>query len=81
MIGVVAGLNKVSKIAFSGGVLQNGLLVDMIIERLGGRYELFFHRELSPNDECISYGQLVGYYASTEVVDRKKKSVHSKSLI
>jgi hydrogenase maturation protein HypF len=81
MIEVVAGLNKVRKIAFSGGVLQNGLLVDMIIERLGGRYELFFHRELSPNDECISYGQLVGYYASTEVVDRKKKSVHSKSLI
>lgn len=81
MIEVVAELNKVRKVAFSGGVMQNGLLVDMIIEKLGGRYELFFHRELSPNDECISYGQLVGYFASTQVADRKKKSGHSKSLI
>jgi hydrogenase maturation protein HypF len=81
MIDKVAKSNKVGKIAFSGGVMQNGLLVDMIIENLGGRYELFFQRELSPNDECISYGQLVGYYASTQVADRKRESVHSKSLI
>jgi hydrogenase maturation protein HypF len=77
----IAGEMEVQKIAFSGGVMQNGLLVDMIIDRLGTRYELYFHKELSPNDECISYGQLVGYYVSTQVADREKISVHSNSMI
>lgn len=45
-------------LAFSGGVFQNALLVDLIITLLGDEFELLFHRELSPNDECISYGQL-----------------------
>ncbi len=47
------------KIAFSGGVFQNALLVDMMIEFLGGSYQLYFHRDLSPNDECIPFGQLM----------------------
>ena len=47
------------KIAFSGGVFQNGLLVDLIIDQLGQDYQLFFHKELSPNDENIAFGQLV----------------------
>jgi hydrogenase maturation protein HypF len=77
----IAELQNAMKIAFSGGVMQNGLLVDMIIEKLGAKYKLYFHKELSPNDECISYGQLVGYYASTQVAERKRKGVQSKSLI
>jgi len=44
-------------IAFSGGVFQNSLLVDLLKSRLN-KYELFFHKELSPNDENISFGQL-----------------------
>ena len=46
------------KIAFSGGVFQNSLLVDLIIHHLDSEFDLFFHQQLSPNDECISFGQL-----------------------
>lgn len=51
----------VKKIAFSGGVFQNSLLVDMLVRQLGSNFELYFHQDLSPNDENISYGQLVHY--------------------
>jgi hydrogenase maturation protein HypF len=46
------------KLAFSGGVFQNSLLVDLIIHHLDSEFDLFFHQQLSPNDECISFGQL-----------------------
>lgn len=51
----------VKEIAFSGGVWQNALLVDLAIEFLGDKFELHFHEKLSPNDENISFGQL-NYY-------------------
>jgi hydrogenase maturation protein HypF len=53
---------SISKIAFSGGVFQNGLLVDLLISELGDEFELYFHKEISPNDECISFGQLCFAY-------------------
>lgn len=46
------------KLACSGGVWQNTLLIDMADRYLSADFELFFHRGLSPNDENISYGQL-----------------------
>jgi hydrogenase maturation protein HypF len=49
----------VKHIAFSGGVFQNSLLADMVQAQCGERYNLYFHRHLSPNDENISFGQLV----------------------
>lgn len=49
----------IKRLAFSGGVFQNAVLVDLIIEYLKSSYELYFHKNLSPNDECISYGQTV----------------------
>lgn len=48
----------VKKIAFSGGVFQNVLLVDMITALLQNDAALFFHQQLSPNDECIGFGQI-----------------------
>lgn len=54
----VATARNVSHIAFSGGVFQNALLVDLLISELGEKFRLFFHKTLSPNDECISFGQL-----------------------
>jgi hydrogenase maturation protein HypF len=47
------------KIAFSGGVFQNALLVDLIYERLSSHYLLFFQEDFSPNDEGIAFGQLM----------------------
>lgn len=55
----IAITQNVKKIAFSGGVFQNGLLVDLLIHHLGANFDLHFHKNLSPNDENISFGQLV----------------------
>ncbi|MEO1712987.1 MAG: carbamoyltransferase HypF, partial [Bacteroidota bacterium] len=59
LIGGVAQKAGVQQIACSGGVFQNAVLVDLCHLVLGERYKLYFHRELSPNDENISFGQLV----------------------
>jgi len=55
----------VQKIAFSGGVFQNALLTGLVYELLQDEFTLYFHRQLSPNDECIGFGQLA-YLALTE---------------
>lgn len=52
---------SVRKIAFSGGVFQNELLTELIIELLSQKNELYFHHQLSPNDECIGFGQIACY--------------------
>ena len=57
----------IKHIAFSGGVFQNALLVDLIIHRMNRNYQLFWHQELSPNDENISFGQLVH-----ELIEQKR---------
>lgn len=49
---------QVQDIAFSGGVWQNALLVDLAIEVLKPKFTLHFHEKLSPNDENISFGQM-----------------------
>ena len=54
----------IDKIAFSGGVFQNALLTDLIIEQLSQKRHLYFHQQLSPNDECIGFGQLACYFIS-----------------
>ncbi|WKN41328.1 carbamoyltransferase HypF [Tunicatimonas pelagia] len=57
----VAQQQGTKKIAMSGGVFQNALLVDMVHKLMADDYELFFHHQLSPNDENISFGQLAYY--------------------
>ncbi|MFD1294818.1 carbamoyltransferase HypF [Lutibacter holmesii] len=49
------------KIAFSGGVFQNTTLIDMLYELASKEIKLYFHKNLSPNDENISFGQLMYY--------------------
>lgn len=58
IIAAVAVKSNNRYIAFSGGVFQNTLLVDLLKLKLGEQYQLFFHQKLSPNDENISLGQL-----------------------
>jgi hydrogenase maturation protein HypF len=65
----------VQKIAFSGGVFQNALLVDLIIQLMGHDYLLFFHKQLSCNDECISFGQLARYSIGNNILV-EKASIH-----
>jgi hydrogenase maturation protein HypF len=49
---------NIRQLAFSGGVFQNAHLTSLIQQRLRGKKQLFFHRQLSPNDECIGVGQI-----------------------
>lgn len=60
----VALAKGLEKIAFSGGVIQNALLVDLMMAGLEKDFSLYFHKELSPNDENVSYGQLAYYHLS-----------------
>ena len=54
----IAKTQHYKKIAMSGGVFQNTLLVDLAIDVLGGDFELFYQQDLSPNDEGVAFGQL-----------------------
>lgn len=60
----IAKEHKVNHLAFSGGVFQNGLLVDLLFHKLENDFSLYFHQELSPNDENIAFGQLALYINS-----------------
>jgi hydrogenase maturation protein HypF len=51
----------VKMVAFSGGVFQNSVILDLLNDRLAGQYDLLFHDQLSPNDEAVSFGQLMCY--------------------
>jgi len=57
----VAENENKKKIALSGGVFQNTVLIDMLKELSQNKYELFFNRNLAPNDENISFGQIMYY--------------------
>lgn len=77
-IAKVAAQQKVKRLAFSGGVFQNALLVHLIQKHLSDQFTLYFHHQLSPNDECIGFGQLAWQYiqkhVKPEAVSQKQKS-------
>lgn len=54
----IASRLAIQKIALSGGVFQNRLLVELIEERLQDQAQLYFPVELSANDEGICLGQM-----------------------
>ncbi|MCA6079198.1 carbamoyltransferase HypF [Fulvivirga sedimenti] len=56
------------KVAFSGGVFQNDVMVDLLVSLMQEKFELYFHEELSPNDENISFGQLIHHGISSSAV-------------
>lgn len=60
----------VQRIACSGGVFQNGLLLDMIRDTVPAGCTLYFHERLSPNDENIAFGQLVCHLIRKKRDDR-----------
>lgn len=57
----IADRNDTRDIALSGGVFQNATLVDMLYDVGEKKYNLYFNRQLSPNDENISFGQVMAY--------------------
>ena len=62
------------KVGFSGGVFQNGLLVDLLIKNFGKQFHLMFHEQLSPNDENISLGQMAWFHIKHHIQPLKIKS-------
>lgn len=75
LVAQIAIQQAVKDIAFSGGVFQNVLLVELLNEQLGEQYQLHFHHQLSPNDECIALGQLAHYALSRKSVNAKKSTL------
>lgn len=59
IIAEVARQSGIKKIAFSGGVFQNALLIDLVYLQLAKKNQIYIHRQLPPNDECISFGQIM----------------------
>lgn len=68
----IAEQHQLESIAFSGGVFQNALLVGLIEKHLSNKIHLIFHRQLSPNDECISFGQLAHWQMTSKKQSRGK---------
>jgi hydrogenase maturation protein HypF len=75
LIGMVAKNIDAKKICFSGGVFQNALLVDWILREYKNKYQLYFHKNLSPNDENISFGQMV--YCDNNIVSSAVPTTHN----
>lgn len=67
LVGEIAERYDTRLMGFSGGVFQNALLVGGIREKLGERMCLLWHSDFSPNDECISVGQLAANYFRARV--------------
>ena len=61
LVFLLSDLSKCKKLAFSGGVFQNALLVDTIIGLNTSSRELYFQKYVSPNDEGIALGQMAYY--------------------
>ncbi|MEM9547372.1 MAG: carbamoyltransferase HypF [Bacteroidota bacterium] len=66
LIKLVADNLNMKHLAFSGGVFQNGMLVDLILFHLKRNFTLYFHKELSPNDENISFGQVICHHINKQ---------------
>ena len=81
LIDIVAKNIEVQKICFSGGVFQNALLVDWIQKEHSNKYELFFHKDLTPNDENISFGQLVYYDNDIKTKNKENLKVAETAAI
>ncbi len=62
----LAKTNNYKHLAFSGGVFQNTTLVDLVIALASKEIKLYFHKNLSPNDENISFGQMMYYLNITK---------------
>jgi len=74
LIRQIARSRQIHKIAFSGGVFQNALLNDLIITHLSEEFSLYFHRQLSPNDESLPLGQIACHWLNQQQVNQNLAS-------
>lgn len=62
----LADFYQVKDLALSGGVFQNAYLIDALHATNSKNINLYFHQQLSPNDENIAVGQLAWYQMTKE---------------
>jgi hydrogenase maturation protein HypF len=68
MVKKVSRIYSVKKVCLSGGVFQNRYLLKRMLSVLeNAGYRVYMHRKLPTNDGCISYGQVIGGNAGTEM--------------
>lgn len=74
---------SIDRLAFSGGVFQNALLVEMIQNRVGKKIRVYFHRQVSPNDENIGLGQLACYQIANQstIINEKETVILEQNFI
>ena len=58
---LIAKRHNFKTIAMSGGVFQNTTLIEMILSQSNSEFVCKFNTALSPNDESISFGQMMYY--------------------
>jgi hydrogenase maturation protein HypF len=59
-IGKIAQITGHDRVCLTGGCFQNVILLELTMELLkASGLTVFVHRRLPPNDECISFGQIV----------------------
>ena len=73
VVSAVIEKTQIKTVTFSGGVFQNTLLIDLIEKKIGSSVQLHWHHQLSPNDENISYGQLVSVVHAFEQARKEMK--------
>lgn len=54
-----ARVHGYKNIACSGGVFQNAVLTDYLLDIAGKEINIYLHQNLSPNDENIAFGQMM----------------------
>lgn len=60
VVEIMSRVKRVNKVALSGGVFQNGFILDGVVKSLSNRgFEVFIHRKVPPNDGGLSLGQSV----------------------
>lgn len=55
----------INKVGFSGGVFQNKILI-YLINKTFKDFEIYFHKDISPNDSGISVGQLQAAFVKNQ---------------
>jgi hydrogenase maturation protein HypF len=77
----LAAAHHINHIAVSGGVWQNALLVDLLCDAANAANKtIYFHQQVSPNDECIALGQLALHAMRQQTeLDNSSKMRHQSS--
>ena len=78
LIALLSDKFGVCQLAFSGGVFQNALLVDLIIEKMKQPNVVYFQKQVSPNDEGIALGQFAYYLNESKTI---KPTIDKASIL